>query len=163
MVGNRAIHTLRPDDGEFRWSVDGSLSRFAASADVTEGAYAVIEDRVVRNEGIPVHRHPGDDESFYVLEGEITFFLGDDLPFVAQAGSFVFVPGELAHSFQVTSDSARYLIVTTPRHEQFYRAISKPAPSRERPPSEPLDMDMVIAACEQYGVEIIGPPPGAVD
>jgi len=152
--------TLTPDEGEFRWSMDGSLSRFPISAEQTGGAYAVVEDRVARSEGIPLHRHPGDNESFYVLEGEVTFFIGEDAPFVAAAGSVVFVPGEVAHAFQVTSDTARYLIITTPRHEQFYRAISRPAPLRDLPPAEPMDMEAVMQACEQYGVEILGPPPG---
>lgn len=152
-------YTLGPEDGEFRWSMDGALSRFPATAEQTGGAYAVVEDRVVRNEGIPLHRHPGDDESFYVLEGELTFTLGDAPPFIAPAGSFVFVPGETVHSFRVSSDTARYLIITTPRHEQFYRAISQPAPSRDLPPAEPMDMEVIMQACEQYGVEILGDPP----
>ena len=153
-------YILTPEDGEFRWSMDGSLSRYPANAGQTGGAYAVVEDTVVRNEGIPFHRHPGDNESFYVLDGELTFYLGDDPPVAAPAGSFVFIPGEVVHSFRVSSDTARYLIITTPRHEQFYRAISQPAPSRDLPPAEPMDMDAVMKACEQYGVEIVGEPPG---
>lgn len=154
---------LGPDEGEFRQSMDGALSRFTAPAELTGGAYAIVEDRVARNEGIPFHRHPGDNESFYILDGELTFFIGDQPPFVAPAGAFLFIPGEIVHAFQVTSDTARYLIVTTPRHEQFYRAISAAAATQELPPSEPMDMDTVMAACVAYGVELVGPPPGASD
>lgn len=156
----RSASMLGPDDGEIRWSMDGSLSRFIASSEQTAGAYSVVEDRVARSEGIPLHRHPGDHETFYVLEGEVTFFVGDLPPYVAVAGSVVFVPGETAHAFQVTSEIARYLIITTPRHAEFYRAISRPAMTRDLPPSEPMDMDVIMQACAQYGVEILGPPPG---
>ncbi len=160
MPTDRTPFTLGPDEGEFRWSMDGSLSRFPITAEQTGGVYSIVEDRVVRNEGIPLHRHPGDDEAFYVLEGEITFFIGDAPPHVAPAGSVVYVTGETAHAFQVTSDTARYLIITTPRHEQFYRAISSPTESRDLPPAEPMDMEKIMQACDQHGVEILGPPPG---
>jgi quercetin dioxygenase-like cupin family protein len=152
--------TLEPQDGEFRWGMDGSLSRFIANGEELGGAYAVVEDLAARSEGIPLHRHPGDNETFYVLQGEIKFFIGSEEPFVASERAVVFVPGEVAHAFQVTSETARYLIITTPRHADFYRAISRSAPSRNLPLVEPLDMEVIMQACEQFGVEILGPPPG---
>ncbi|MBX3069431.1 MAG: cupin domain-containing protein [Thermomicrobiales bacterium] len=161
MATSLSPRNLGPDDGEFRWAMDGSLSRFVAPAETTGGAYAIVEDHVGGGEGIPFHRHPGDNESFYILEGEVTFHVEDKAPFAAVAGSHVFIPGEVSPAFQVTSETARYLIVTTPRHEQFYRAISRPAVSRELPPAEPMDMEAVEAACQAWGVEILGPPPGA--
>ena len=64
------------------------------------------------------------------------------------------------HAFQVDSETARYLITTTPQHERFYRAISEPAQSRTLPPEEPPDMEKIEAAAQEYKVEILGPPPG---
>ncbi len=94
-----------------------------------------------------------------MLEGELTFWLGDAAPVRGKAGSFVYVPGGVPHAFRVESETARYLIFTTPNHGAFYRAISEPAPERVLPPPAPMDMEKVEAACERYGVEILGPPP----
>ena len=56
---------------------------------------------------------------------------------------------------------ARYLIITTPQHEHFYRAIAEPAQTRSIPPETPMDMEKIGAACEAYGVEGVGPAPEA--
>lgn len=160
-MGNEQLASiLGPDEGEMRWGMDGSLSRFVSSAEQSDGAFAVVEDRVARSEGIPLHRHPGDHETFYVLDGAVEFFVGDLAPYVAVAGAVVFVPGEVAHAFRVTSETARYLIITTSRHAEFYRAISRPATAQTLPPAEPMDMDVIMEACARFGVEILGPPPG---
>ena len=113
-----------------------------------------------RDSGPPLHRHQEDDEAFYVLDGELTFYLGDGEPIRAAAGSFVHIPGGTVHAFRVDSDTARYLIITTPQHERFYRAIAEPAQTRIIPPETPMDMASIGAACEAYGVEGVGPRPG---
>jgi hypothetical protein len=53
------------------------------------------------------------------------------------------------------------LIITTPQHERFYRAIAEPAQTRSLPPETPMDMEKMGAACEAYGVEGVGPAPEA--
>jgi len=158
---HRAPYALGPEEGEALWGVDGALSTVKASAEQTGGRFSLIEEVGRLGEGTPLHRHPEDDETFYVLEGEVTFFLGDDRPVPASAGAFVHIPGGAAHAFRVDSGTARYLILTTPQHERFYRAISEPARSRTLPPEAPLDMERVEAAAREYNVQVLGPPPGA--
>jgi quercetin dioxygenase-like cupin family protein len=160
MTTNRAPYALGPDDGDAFWGF-GSLWSIKAAAEQTGGRYSLIEEQGPRGEGTPLHVHPADDEAFYVLEGELTFYLGENPPISASAGSFIHIPGGVVHAFQVDSDTARYLIITTPQHERFYRAISEPAQTRSMPPETLLDMDMVAAAAEAHGVEVLGPPPGA--
>ncbi len=152
-------YSLDPNEGEARWGVDGALTTVKATGETTGGRLAVIEDVAPRGEGTPLHVHREDDETFYVLEGEMTFWLGDSLPIRGVPGSFVHIPGGVAHAFRVESETASYLIVTTPHHGDFYRAISDPAPERVLPPTAPMDMERVEAACADYGVEILGPPP----
>lgn len=77
------------------------------------------------------------------------------------AGSFVHLPAGAPHAFQVDSETARFLDLTTPQHERFMRAAGEPAQGRILPPGGLPDMDRVGAAAQRYGVEIIGPPPGA--
>lgn len=149
---------LASGEGEALWGV-GALSTIKASADQTAGAYSIVEDLAPRGEGAPPHLHRADDEAFYVLDGQVTFFIGDNPPIQGTSGAFIHVPGGTVHGFEVTSDTARYLIITTPHHERFYRALCEPAQAREIPPERPWDMDKVMAACEEYGVELAGPPP----
>lgn len=159
MTMNRIPSVLGPEDGEAFWGLDGSLWTMKASAAQTHGQFSLLEEVAPRGDGTPLHVHGADDEAFYVLEGELTFFLDGDPPRQVAAGGFVHIPGGVVHAFRVASETARYLIVTTPQHERFYRAISQPAPTRSLPPAAPLDMDTVETACLEHGVAILGPPP----
>jgi quercetin dioxygenase-like cupin family protein len=160
MATDPTPYALGPEEGEALWGVDGALTTIKASAEQTGGRFSFIEEIGQLSEGTPLHRHREDDETFYVLEGEMTFYLGDSHPIPASAGSFVHIPGGAAHAFRVDSETARYLLITTAQHESFYRAISDPAQTRTLPPEAPLDMERVEAAAREYNVEILGPPPG---
>jgi quercetin dioxygenase-like cupin family protein len=62
----------------------------------------------------PLHVHARHAECFFVLEGELTFRL-EDRELVAGAGTWVFVPPDVVHTFSVTSDTrARFLDIHTP-------------------------------------------------
>jgi len=60
-----------------------------------------------------LHVHHFDDEAWHVLEGELTFRYADTTE-IAGAGTTVFVPAGMAHTY-TTNANARYLIVLTPR------------------------------------------------
>jgi quercetin dioxygenase-like cupin family protein len=161
MNANSTPYALSAEEGEAFWGF-GSLWTIKASAEQTGGRYSLIEELAPRSEGTPLHVHREDDETFYVLEGELTFYLDDDQPVAASAGSFVHIPGGVVHAFKVDSETARYLIITTPQHERFYRAaFGDPAQTRNLPPEGPLDMERIDAAAREYKVEMLGPPPGA--
>jgi quercetin dioxygenase-like cupin family protein len=80
----------------------------------SEGRVGIVEVTVPAGwEGPPLHHHAF-DEAFHVLEGELTFQLGDELV-RARAGSFAFVPGGAIHTLaNCSEDAARYLLVCTP-------------------------------------------------
>lgn len=151
---------MTSEAGEVRWGVDGAVTTLLASGETTGEWLGMVRERARRNEGIPLHRHSGDNEAFYILAGELTFWIGDRKPSSASAGTFVHIPAGTPHSFRVDSHLAEYLIITTPRHERFYRAISDPAVDSSMPPERELDMERVEAACAEFDVEILGPPPG---
>jgi quercetin dioxygenase-like cupin family protein len=70
--------------------------------------------------GPPLHLHRTWDEAFYVLEGEMTFLI-DGRTHAAPAGSFVFVPRGMLHTFWNGSDApARQLVVFTPAGIEAY-------------------------------------------
>ncbi len=91
------------------------------------GAFTLVDEQAKRGASVPLHLHRDDMESFYVVEGEITLFIGAEPGFAPGAGSFAHLPGGTVHGFRIESETARYLILTTPRHGQFYRAITLPS------------------------------------
>jgi quercetin dioxygenase-like cupin family protein len=69
-----------------------------------------------------LHVHHSDDEAWHVLSGTLTFrFL--DKQIVAKAGTTVFVPAGVAHSYVASEEPARYLIIMTPRLNDLITAL----------------------------------------
>ena len=137
----------------------GALTTFKATGETTAGRLMVIEHVAPRGIGSPLHVHHREDEWFYVLEGELTIWRDGELV-QAGAGDFVFGPRDVPHTFIVSSDEARFLLATTPADfEGFVRALAQPVETLVDPaPAGPPDMDAIMAAAAEYGVEIIGPP-----
>ena len=148
----------RPEESELRWMGETSTS-FLATGEQTGGAFALVDERAKRGESVPLHLHKDDMESFYVVEGEVTLYLGDQPGVRVGAGSFAHVPGGTVHGFRIESATARYLILTTPRHGEFYRAITLPSRAGGLPPLESIDGSRIKQASAEYGVEFVGPLP----
>lgn len=151
-------YVRQPQEAELRWLGETS-TYFLATGEQTGGTFALVDEQARRGESVPLHRHVDDVESFYVLEGELTFFVADAPCVRAGAGAFVHVPGGTVHGFRVESETARYLILTTPRHGEFYRAISLPSRPGGARPLESVNAARIQAACREYGVEFVGPLP----
>jgi quercetin dioxygenase-like cupin family protein len=150
---------LGPDEGEALWGF-GTLAVIKSTGATTGGRVAVIDNLAPRGAGSPLHVHHREDEWFYVIEGELTLWVGGDV-IKAPAGSFVYGPRDVPHTFLVSSDQARFLLVVQPAgFEEFFRAMSQPAPSLTVPPpmEPPADPSPMIAAAAEYGLEILGPP-----
>jgi quercetin dioxygenase-like cupin family protein len=145
-------------ESELRW-LGETFTWFLADGERTGGAFTLVDEQATRGESVPLHRHPADLEAFYVVDGELTLWVGDEPGRRAEAGSFAFVPGGVVHGFRVESETARYLILTTPRHGDFYRAITLPARPGGLPPLESVSGAQIEEACRAYGVEFIGPLP----
>ena len=153
-------YALDSGEGEALWFF-GMLVTMKATTEQTGGEFLLLEQLAPRGTATPLHVHPTDDESFWILEGEMTFYFEDGQPIPASAGSFVHIPkGHVPHAFQVDSETARFLVLTRSPHEGFIRAAAEPAQARTFPPDAPIDMERVMAAANAYGIEILGPPPG---
>lgn len=148
----------QPGAGELRW-MGATSTYFLATGQQTGGQFCLVDERAARGESVPLHRHRDDMESFYVLEGEITLYIGDEPGVRAQAGSFAYLPGGTVHGFRVESETARYLILTTPRHGQFYRAITLASGPGGSPPLDSIQTSQIKQASKDYGVEFVGPLP----
>jgi quercetin dioxygenase-like cupin family protein len=154
---------LDPEAGEALW-FNNDLLTLKATAAETNGTFLVIEELARQGKVTPLHSHPEEEETFYVLEGQALFHL-DGSERSLGVGSFVSVPRGVPHAYLVTSDVARMLILITPGSgamEAFFRDAGEPAGRRALPAEGPLDIERIGAAAERTGaVELLGPPPFA--
>jgi quercetin dioxygenase-like cupin family protein len=150
---------LQEGEGEAIWSF-GVLATIKASSETTAGRVSVIEHLAAQGAGSPLHVHHREDEWFYVTDGALTFWVGGET-IEAPAGSFVYGPRDVPHTFLVSSPQARFLVVAEPAgFERFLRAMGEPAPALTIPPpaAPPSDLAPLVAAAAEYGIEILGPP-----
>ena len=153
--------TLKPvavarDEGEARWWL-GSLAVIKATAANTGGQLTIIEVTWPPHAEAPLHVHYWEDEGFWVLEGDVTFEVGDTT-IEAHAGDYAFGPRNIPHRFTVGSAGCRMLFILTPGgFEALVIAMSEPAGSRTLPPpaTEPPDLERIAAIAKQYGNEVL--------
>lgn len=139
----------------------GALLTFKATGEATGGRLWVKELMAPRGMAAPRHVHTHEDEAFYVLDGEVSMYVGDDV-ISAGAGSFLWGPRAVPHAFCIESEIAKLLVISTPGgFDRFFFDTGTPAAAPTVPPpaSDPPDLDAIVAAARDRGVEIIGPPP----
>jgi quercetin dioxygenase-like cupin family protein len=93
---------------------EASAPRVLVRSEESEGRIAMVESTMPPGaKGPPLHTHVF-DETFYVLEGELTVQLGDDLT-LAGPGEVAFALGGIPHTLANRGDApARFLIVCAP-------------------------------------------------
>jgi len=148
--------TIRPPSEGVRVSVVGDLYRYLATGDETGGTYAMIDALIPPGGGPPPHIHSREEESFFVLEGEITFRL-DGEPTVAGPNTFLNMPIGSLHSFKNESDQpARMLITLAPAglEKMFLETGRRLADGEEPQPPTEEEIHKLLEVAPRYGVEI---------
>ena len=98
----------------------------------TGGALALQEVLVPPGNFIPVHLHRNEEEAWYVLEGSLTFTLGDRT-IEGPAGSFVLSPRGVAHSYgNAGTQLAGVLLLFSPAGMEHYCAERETSRLREK-------------------------------
>ena len=138
----------------------GQLMTFLATAEDTQGKFALIEAVARRGNDPPPHIHNREEEAFYVLEGEMTFSVGGQT-IKATPGTMVCLPREVAHSFVIDSEQVRMLILLTPAgFEGWFKEFGVPAPAMTLPPQVEVhysDIQRMLEAGPRYGIEFVTP------
>ena len=147
------------------WFID-HLVHVHVDGSTSGGALALLEERGRRGDMPPLHVHRRDDETFYLLEGELTLFVGGER-LVLGPGQAAHAPRDVPHTYRVESEEARWLVITTPAgFDAFVREVSDPAPAEELPPAgRAVDPTLLGHAAAKAGIEILGAPgtlPGAL-
>jgi mannose-6-phosphate isomerase-like protein (cupin superfamily) len=156
MTFHDRVILLRPDEGR-AVSVLGDRYTYKATGEQTGGAYGLVETAVPGgSSGPPPHVHHGEEEAFYVLDGELTVLIGDR-EVAAGAGTFALVPRGTVHTFSNRTDrEARFLVIISPAgFERAFAEMAEAAPSADEPP----DMARLLEIAARYNLEIAGPPP----
>ncbi|HYG85052.1 MAG TPA: cupin domain-containing protein [Azospirillum sp.] len=95
-----------------------------------------------------LHVHRSDDEAWHVLEGALRFRFADG-EVEAPAGTTVFVPAGVAHTYRVSSEPCRYLIILTPNLDRLIARL-KSLPDEALIPATLAEHDTV--QCDQAQV-----------
>ncbi len=161
-MARRAI-LVGPGDGRSVWSLGG---RFTIKADgaLTDDRFSLVESLAWRSTEPPVHVHHREDEAWYILDGQMTFQIGDDR-FVATTGSFAFAPRGLSHAFTVDIEPTRVLVLASPGGFERFALELGEAASDDRPPDglRVPTPDALGPVAERYGIEVVGPPMRVLD
>jgi quercetin dioxygenase-like cupin family protein len=156
----RVIHQPA-GQGRTIWFGD-AIYTFKATSQATDGSLTLAEASVPPGGGPPPHIHPGRDESFVILGGEIEFLNGTTT-FVANEGDFVFVPRGTRHRFRnVGLHVARLIFMFTPgaaSMEEFFAEIGEPARQGEAPtPMTQEQLRQIIELAPKHGLQLAPNP-----
>ncbi len=149
---------LARDEGDHYHFLD-NLFTAKVTGQMSNGVLSVMEFVGPKNFGPPLHRHDREDELFYVVEGEVWFSCAG-VEAVHHEGALAWLPRGIPHQFQILSDTARVLQMTTPaQFERFVATLGRPAPSPVLPEPEEIDPAHVARVCADFDIEVLGPPP----
>jgi quercetin dioxygenase-like cupin family protein len=153
MAADEHGFVIAPDGAQ---RVSGPMGRAADAVEIlatrerTKGAFGIFRIEIAPQSGPPAHIHRGEDEFFYVLNGQFQFKLGDQLV-DAPAGSFIFLPRDHVHTFQnIGAEAGLLLVGVTPAGLEHLFV--------ER---QGVDMETQQALFKKYGIEVVGPPLGS--
>jgi quercetin dioxygenase-like cupin family protein len=132
-----------PMGGPLEWKARGAT---------TAGRLTAVENVIGPGLGPPLHRHPDEDEAYYVLRGALRYRFGDEVV-PAPEGSFVFIPRGTPHCFQnVGRGPATLLVLFTPAGmEPFFDGAAELG-------SGPIAPEVMRELAAAAGMEVLGPP-----
>jgi quercetin dioxygenase-like cupin family protein len=132
-VGTEALRS-GPGEGEHVWFL-GALVTIKVPGEAVAGRCTMVEFLMARHTSRPRHHHPH-DETFTLIDGNLTFVSGEDR-FECEAGASWVVPAGVEHTFRVESETARLVAVFAPAGmERCFREGGVPADTPTLPPAE---------------------------
>jgi quercetin dioxygenase-like cupin family protein len=155
------IHNV--DSAPAYWWLD-DLWIVLAEAKDTGGRFSMMEELLPKGSGPGPHKHTWSDETYYMLDGDVTFLVGEEIK-TARKGDFVMVPRNTRHAFRVDSETARFLNGYTPASlEACVVEMAMRTTERVLPPKEFFTTMEIFATnpelLSRYGMDILpGPDP----
>ena len=148
----------RSGEGRSVWSLGGRFTVKLNAAE-SEQRFALVEALAFRSTEPPRHIHHREDEAWYVVEGKMTFYVGEEV-LEADAGSFVLAPRGIPHTFTVDLEPTRVLVFASPAgFEAFALELGEEAASDQRPSTLTMPSPEIMGpVAERFGIEVVGPP-----
>jgi quercetin dioxygenase-like cupin family protein len=141
-------------------AIPGALFHFLASGEHTNNLFSLMYIEVHKGNEPPAHTHQWEDESYYILEGSIRFWVGEKV-INAKAGNFIHLPKGVPHKFELQSDCVKELMWMTPSGlEKWFWDNSVPATDMQPLPvmKDPPTSDVIahfVQSLSEYGVEMV--------
>jgi quercetin dioxygenase-like cupin family protein len=144
------------------FDVLNTLVRFRAFPDETGGAFSLIDIIVPPGAGAPPHSHPGEQEVFYVLDGQVRFVMGSIGPreIIAGPGDMVTIPDGAIHRFTALGNTpAKMLVIATPGHihADFFTAVGEVLSEDATVPGAPKapNFELVAREAARTGITLV--------
>ena len=142
-----------PGGGQHLDMAPGRFSALKLLRGDTADSIMLFEETAPPGTETTFHLHYDSDEVAYVLAGEVTMKIGDEVT-VGKAGFCAFFPRNVPHAWKNTGgETARILFLYTPgKAGGFFEERVGAAPADPNGPE-------AIAQRERNGWEVVGPPP----
>lgn len=142
-----------------RWFMNGYLRILLSKSD-NPAKVSLIEHTMPGGSAVPLHVHNQEDETFYVLEGNMRFRVGDEV-FEAGPGQALHIADGTHHAYRVLSREAKFLTLSNGAFENMVREASVPAQHPGLPRAvefSEADLQRLGVICNRNGIEFVGPP-----
>jgi quercetin dioxygenase-like cupin family protein len=128
----------------------------------SDGGLGLVDCTLEAGSEPPMHIHTRETEFIYLIDGELTVYVGDDT-LTVQAGGFVFMPRNVPHTFAVdgTGEARAFLMYAPNGFERVFsdHRTADYVPGVPGPKAARHDLTILGKAFEDAGLIITGPHP----
>ena len=135
----------------------GVVMKQLLAGEATANAFSMFENRSTGISRTPIHVHEHDDETLYILEGEMCAVIAGQEHLV-KAGETIFLPRHIPHQLMnVSGFPTRYLLLCTPSGFERFLAEGRyiRAPGEQPKAPSPEELDRMRAAAPQFGITLL--------
>jgi mannose-6-phosphate isomerase-like protein (cupin superfamily) len=152
------VQIIPAQEGQPYWMV-GDLNTVKLGGKETNGKLAWLETLVVPQGGPPPHIHHREDELFYVLSGEVTFYT-DGEQTLAKEGALIYIPRGTVHNFKNTGlhNAQMITLYVGAGMEGFFEEVGVPPSLNEnsQPTSfTPERKEQFLEVAPKYALEFL--------
>jgi mannose-6-phosphate isomerase-like protein (cupin superfamily) len=145
------------DIGPHEYVLAGVVMKRLISGKQTKGAFCLFENRSNGQTGTPIHVHAYDDETIYVIAGELTAVVNGKAR-VVSPGESIFLERGVPHQLMNPGNRpVRYILLGTPSvFEQFLADGGRKLRKGEQagPPARE-DIERLEAAAPKHGIKLL--------
>lgn len=160
MTTEAIFQSVAEADGPAYWFLN-CLCVVKATTESTGGAFSMVYQVAPPGHATPYHLHHIEDEAFYVLDGEFTFYT-EGKKIVVTPGGYIFLPRGIPHGIRCTASRPSSMLILAMPGTGFVgmmTEMAEPAPERVLPTPTQPDFEKLAALCAKNKIDILGPLP----